>query len=130
MGYMENMQLPQEFIDFCLKHEGGEYQDLSFMEECSEVIKAVTKLNRRKREGYVSEKNIHELEEEIADLILTAQICITNHGLNTENITRTIHEKLHRTKDTIGGYVKPKISEQELESVEASILDMESKFFG
>ena len=87
--------VPVDFSERCIAVEGAQYQDLCVLEECAEVIKEITKLDRKEK----SEADTAHLTEEIGDLLLVLQTAIINHGLDPKAIARSMTDKIVRTEN-------------------------------
>lgn len=93
MNFDVNEGLSEEII----RHYGAENSTIVAIEECSEVIKELTKFLRDKG-------NKENLEEEIADVMITLKHMCMIYGLDTVNIQNYIVCKQFREMRRIQGY--------------------------
>ena len=81
-------------IEYLANYNGLNKVSNLVIEECSELIKELTKLNR-------NIGNLDNVKEEICDVIITIKQLI--HCLELENLDDEMMKKLDRTLKRIGG---------------------------
>ena len=64
--------IDEKVIDRSVDHYGAEIQATVCMEECAELIQAISKMIRRN--GKISEKDHDHLEEEVADVLICIEM--------------------------------------------------------
>lgn len=79
-------------------HYGQEHQGIVAMEECSELIKEVSKLIRTKADEY---SNVDNLTEEIADVLIMIEQLKIIYRIPQEKIDVQTNYKLNRLKERI-----------------------------
>lgn len=87
-----------------LNHYGEKKQRRQLVEECAELIQAVTKLERAQESDSIAKviERTHDLASELADVrIMIEQIEMTISGDISTNIQEQIEYKLQRQLDRI-----------------------------
>lgn len=75
-------------------HYGTEIQAIVCMEECAELIQAISKMIRRN--GEISEKDHDHLEEEVADVLICIEMLKQIYSIPYLNIEEWIERKQKR----------------------------------
>lgn len=91
---MSRFAVPLAFSERCIEIEGSQYQDLCLLEECAEVVKEITKIDRKEK----AEADVLHLTEEVGDLLIVLQTAIVNHGLSVDAIVESMKGKIDRTE--------------------------------
>ncbi len=86
-----------ELLKKALDMNGVEYELNVCMEECAELIQAISKCRRYGCE----EKNREHLIEEIADTSIIIETLKTIYNIESEEIEETINRKLNRLIDRL-----------------------------
>lgn len=82
----------KEIIEESINHYGVENQSTVCMEECAELIQAISKMKRRK-------PNTLNLVEEIADTLICIEMLKQMYGIPDWKIDVLIKEKQKREKE-------------------------------
>lgn len=80
----------EEIINGCIKKYGSEMQKIIAIEECSELIQAITKDLR-----YHSYKNLYSITEELADVKICIETLIMIYSVNCPEFRELINETMH-----------------------------------
>lgn len=87
-----NHEIDTETIKESINHYGVENQSTVCMEECAELIQAISKMKRRK-------PNTLNLVEEIADTLICIEMLKQMYGIPDWKIDALIKEKQKREKE-------------------------------
>lgn len=86
--------IDEKVIARSVDHYGGEIQATVCMEECAELIQAISKMIRRN--GEISEKDHDHLEEEVADVLICIETLKQIYSIPDLNIDEWIERKQKR----------------------------------
>lgn len=86
--------IDESVITKSIKHYGAEIQSTVCMEECAELIQAISKMIRRNDE--ISEKDYDHLEEEVADVLICIETLKQIYSIPDLNIEEWIERKQKR----------------------------------
>lgn len=86
--------IDEKVITRSVDHYGAEIQATVCMEECAELIQAVSKMIRRNDE--LSEKDHDHLEEEVADVLICVETLKQIYSIPDLNIEEWIERKQKR----------------------------------
>lgn len=86
--------IDESVIAKSVDHYGEEIQATVCMEECAELIQAVSKMIRRN--GELSEKDHDHLEEEVADVLICVEMLKHIYSIPDLNIEEWIDRKQKR----------------------------------
>lgn len=88
-----------EVIEKSIEHYGTELQSIVCMEECAELIQAISKIQRK---GLNEELKNH-LAEEIADVMICIRMLRMMYGINSEDVSEWIDYKIERQAERMKG---------------------------
>ena len=88
-----------ETIEKSIEHYGKELQSIVCMEECAELIQAISKIQRK---GLNEELKNH-LAEEIADVMICIRMLQMMYGINSEDVLKWIDYKIERQAKRMKG---------------------------
>ena len=91
---MNNIVIDKEIVKETIEHYGKEMQSIVVMEECSELVQAVSKELRNK-----SDKD--HLTEEMADVYICLELLKQIYGITNSNIQNWIDVKQKRAVERI-----------------------------
>lgn len=91
----------EKIIKKTLEHYGEDYMTTVCMEECAELVQAVSKAKRGDIDKY-------HLSEEMADVIISISILQEAYGIDSEEIQKWIAGKQERTVDRMGVSIEEK----------------------
>ena len=86
--------IDEKVIAKSVDHYGAEIQATVCMEECAELIQAISKMIRRN--GEISEKDHNHLEEEVADVLICIEMLKQIYSIPDLNIEEWIDRKQKR----------------------------------
>ena len=86
--------IDEKVIDRSVDHYGAEIQATVCMEECAELIQAISKMIRRN--GKISEKDHDHLEEEVADVLICIEMLKQIYNIPDCSIKNWIERKQER----------------------------------
>lgn len=86
--------IDESVIARSVDHYGAEIQAAVCMEECAELIQAISKMIRRN--GEISEKDHDHLEEEVADVLICIEMLKQIYSISYLNIEEWIERKQKR----------------------------------
>mgnify|MGYP003316159178 CR=1 FL=1 len=88
-----------EIIEKSIEHYGKELQSIVCMEECAELIQAISKIQRK---GLNEELKGH-LAEEIADVMICIRMLRMMYGINSADVSKWIDYKIERQANRMKG---------------------------
>lgn len=86
--------IDESIIARSIDHYGEEIQATVCMEECAELIQAISKMIRRNDE--LSEEDYDHLEEEVADVLICVEMLKQIYSIQDLNIKEWIERKQKR----------------------------------
>ena len=91
--------IDESIIARSIDHYGEEIQATVCMEECAELIQAISKMIRRNDE--LSEEDYDHLEEEVADVLICVEMLKQIYSIQDLNINEWIERKQKRMTNRI-----------------------------
>lgn len=88
-----------EVIEKSIEHYGKELQSIVCMEECAELIQAISKI---KRKGLNDELKYH-LTEEIADVLICTKMLRLMYQIEDAEVDRWLEYKTNRQSERMKG---------------------------
>ena len=86
------MEINKEIIKRSIDHYGTETQSTTCMEECAELIQAISKMKRGK-------DNLENLSEEMADVYICLEMLMQIYGVDESKVNAWIDYKQKREEE-------------------------------
>lgn len=94
-----NIKVPEQRA--VIAYYGESTQSIIHMEECAELIQAVSKVRRNYRKGHDSKVEIANLVEEMADVLICMEQMQEMYGITDSDIQEDVDAKCKRQEERI-----------------------------